>query len=95
MWFERLRDKQTKQIIRTRVARIRSGNLGKKRSVGAGVQELVIDYGPGYRLYFGQDGKDIVILLCGGDKSTQHEDIKKAKDYWEIFKREKSYVDGH
>lgn len=94
MWFEKLRDSQAKQLIRTRVSRVRSGNLGVARSVGGGVQELVIHYGPGYRLYFGQDGIDIVILLCGGDKSTQHEDIKKAKEYWKDFKKEKSYVDG-
>lgn len=93
-WFERLRDEQAKHRIRTRMARIRAGNLGQLRSVGEGVHELIIDYGPGYRLYFGQDGDDIVILLCGGDKSTQDEDIKKAKEYWKIFKKEKTYVDG-
>ncbi len=61
--------------------------------MGEGVQELKIDYGPGYRLYFGQLGAEIVILLCGGEKSSQHADIKQAKAYWEEYKKERSHAD--
>ena len=65
-----------------RLERIKLGNLGDFRSVGEGVCELRIDYGPGYRVYFGRIGNIIVILLLGGDKSTQNRDIKKAIEYW-------------
>lgn len=58
------------------------GNLGEWNSVGHGVYELKIDYGPGYRIYFGQEGNRLIILLCGGDKTTQQKDIKKAQEYW-------------
>ena len=57
------------------------------RSVGEGVQELRIDYGPGYRVYFGQEGAAIVLLLCGGDKNTQAKDIETAKRYWNEYRR--------
>ena len=59
------------------------------QSVGAGVSELRIDYGPGYRVYFGQDGHILVILLCGGTKKTQRKDIKLAQEYWQDYKRRK------
>ena len=58
------------------------GNFGDTRSVGEGVQELRIPFGPGYRVYFGREADAIVILLCGGDKSTQTRDIERAHDYW-------------
>jgi putative addiction module killer protein len=64
--------------------------LGNYRSVGEGVCELKINYGPGYRLYFGQIGSAIVLLLCGGDKSTQEQDILKAKQYWRNYERSES-----
>lgn len=94
IWFETIRDNRTKQKIQNRISRLRTGNFGQVRAVGAGVSELKVNYGPGFRIYFGMDGPDLVILLCGGDKSTQHDDIQKAKDYWEIFKKEKSHVDS-
>ena len=72
--------------------RIRLGNFGYTRSVGQGVHELKIDYGPGYRVYFGQDGTKLVILLCGGDKRTQNADIKAAKAYWAAYKKEKGHA---
>ena len=62
-----------------RIDRIRLGNFGKSRAVGEGVSELKIDFGRGYRIYFKQIDKTLVLLLCGGDKSTQESDIKKAK----------------
>lgn len=71
-----------------RLDRIEQGNLGDYRSVGAGVFELKIDYGPGYRVYFGQVGSTIVLLLCGGNKGTQERDIRKAQKYWEDYEKE-------
>lgn len=78
-------------IIQKRLRRVELGNLGDYRSVGEGVCELRIDYGPGYRVYFGQIEMKIVLLLCGGDKSTQEQDIRQAIKYWRDYeKRENS-----
>jgi len=85
-WLDSLQDRQARARIRTRINRVRLGNLGDCRSVGGGVLELKIDYGPGYRVYCGQVGTTLVILLCGGDKSSQSEDIRKAIEYWEDYK---------
>ncbi len=81
-WLEGLRDVQGRARIRVRLDRVRLGNLGDHRSVGAGVQELRINFGPGYRVYFGIEEKRVVLLLSGGDKSTQARDIAKAQEYW-------------
>jgi len=62
------------------------GNLGDCKSVGDGVFELRVDYGPGYRMYFAQKGQTLVILLCGGDKRAQEKDIQRAKQYWHDYK---------
>ena len=78
---------KTQQIIDTRIANVRRGTFGDFRSVGHGVIELKISYGPGYRIYVGQDGPITVILLCGGNKKTQDKDIKRAHDYWEDYRR--------
>lgn len=67
--------------------RVSLGNLGDYLSVGEGVSELRIDYGSGYRIYFGQIGKTIILLLCGGDKKTQAKDIEIAKKYWRDYRR--------
>lgn len=72
--------------VLVRLERVRLGSLGDWKSVGEGVQELRIDAGPGYRVYFGQDGKWIVILLCGGKKATQRKDIADAKRYWQDYR---------
>ena len=64
-----------------------AGNFGDVEPVGEGVLELRIDWGPGYRVYFGRIGQVVVLLLCGGDKRTQQRDIKRAKDYFEDYKR--------
>ena len=85
-WMDSLRDKRARAKIRTRIARVRLGNFGNCEPVGGGVLELKIDYGPGYRVYFGQVGTKLVILLCGGDKSSQSEDIRRAIEYWEDYK---------
>jgi len=90
-WYNSLRDNKAKNRIQLRLDRIGQGNLGDYRSVGEGVFELRIDYGPGYRVYFGQVGSMIVFLLCGGDKSSQKQDICTAKEYWADYeKRENS-----
>lgn len=80
-WLKRLKDADAKSRINLRIRRISlTGNLGDYKPVGDGVCELRIDYGPGYRLYFAQRGGELVLLLIGGDKSSQQRDIKKAKE---------------
>src|SRR2546425_4941643 len=80
-WLDTLRDGKGRGVIQTRLNRIAQGNLGDCKSVGDGISELRIDFGPGYRVYFGMD-EDKVILLLGGDKSTQASDIRDSKTYW-------------
>ena len=77
-WLRRLRDANAVARIAGRIRRMEMGNPGDNRSVGQGVLEMRIDYGPGYRVYYVHRGAEIVILLCGGDKRTQQQDIKKA-----------------
>lgn len=86
-WLTSLRDSKARAKIRVRLDRLSLGNLGDCHGVGEGVQELRIDYGSGYRVYFGQLGSTIVLLLCGGDKSTQVRDIEQAKRYWNEHRR--------
>ena len=80
VWFDGLRDKHAARRIQTRIDRAEDGNFGDCEPVGEGVSEMRIHYGPGYRVYFTQRGMEIVILLAGGDKSTQSKDIKTALD---------------
>ncbi|CAH1672097.1 type II toxin-antitoxin system RelE/ParE family toxin [Chelatococcus asaccharovorans] len=77
-WFSKLRDRSAKARIAVRIDRLALGNAGDAKPVGAGISELRINYGPGYRVYFTRIGDRVVILLCGGDKSTQDEDIRSA-----------------
>ena len=86
-WLRGLRDARARARIRIRLNRIRLGNFGTAKPVGDGVLELVIPYGPGYRVYFARTGSTVVLLLCGGDKSTQPRDISKAKHYWLDYQR--------
>jgi putative addiction module killer protein len=86
-WLRDLRDQNTVARVLARIGRIRRGNLGDCKPVGEGVSELRVDYGPGYRVYFGQKGSTLVILLCGGDKRTQQRDIRLAQDYWNDYER--------
>jgi putative addiction module killer protein len=79
-WFAALRDRQARARIDIRIRRLSLGNPGDVKPVGEGVSELRIDYGPGYRVYFVQRGKTLVVLLAGGDKRTQGSDIKTALD---------------
>ena len=74
-WLETLSDRDARSRIRVRLNRVRLGNFGDCKSVGRGVSELRIPYGPGYRIYFGRQDSALVILLCGGDKRTQASDI--------------------
>lgn len=84
-WFTSLKDSPTRLRIAARIARIQGGNLGDCKNVG-GVSEARLDFGPGYRLYFAQVGRTIVVLLAGGDKSTQANDIQAAQTLWEEHK---------
>ena len=79
-WFKSLSDRQARARIDVRIRRLSLGNPGDVKSVGEGVSELRIDYGPGYRVYFLQQGPALVILLAGGDKRTQDRDIKIAQE---------------
>jgi putative addiction module killer protein len=78
-WLNELKDRQGRVKILSRIDRLEEGNPGKTRSVGAGVVEMKIDFGPGYRVYYVQRGTVLVVLLCGGDKSSQEKDIERAK----------------
>lgn len=77
-WLDELKDIRARARIQVRVERLAAGNPGDVKPVGEGVSELRIDYGPGYRVYFTRQGRQVVILLAGGDKSTQVTDIKTA-----------------
>ncbi|QBQ98918.1 type II toxin-antitoxin system RelE/ParE family toxin [Paraburkholderia pallida] len=78
-WLDELRDPVASAAINIRIERVRLGNLGNWKAVGEGVSEMKIDVGQGYRAYFVQRGKVIIVLLCGGNKSTQKKDIKLAR----------------
>jgi len=79
-WLRKLRDSQAQSRILARIARLSFGNPGDVKPVGEGVSEMRVPYGPGYRVYYTQRGDQIVILLMGGDKSSQDRDIAKAKE---------------
>ena len=84
-WIAALRDRRANQAIAARMTRLQAGNRGDWKALGAGVFELRIDTGPGYRVYCGQDGETLVLLLCAGDKRTQSKDIERARDYWKDY----------
>ncbi len=85
IWLEAL-DFSTILIVETRLARIRSGNIGNCESIKSGLQEIKIDYGPGYRIYFVKIKNNVFLILNAGSKKSQSRDIKKAKEYWLDFK---------
>lgn len=85
VWLNGLKDVVGRASIRKRLNRIRMGNLGNNRNIGEGVWELKVDFGPGYRIYYGEDGPRLIVLLCGGDKGSQDRDIAKAKEYWRDY----------
>jgi putative addiction module killer protein len=78
-WLKKLKNKRAKAIIQVHINRLYEDKLGKTRSVGVGVHEKKINYGPGYRLYFINHNQNLIILLCGGSKSSQQNDIRQAK----------------
>ena len=81
-WFAALNDTRAKTRINIRVKRLAINNPGDVKPAGEGISEMRVDYGPGYRVYFKDTVKEIIILLCGGDKKTQDNDINKAKELW-------------
>ena len=89
-WLKKLRDPSSRRRILSRLHRIENGNYGDNKSVGNGVRELRFFFGAGYRVYFGEDGDTLVILLCGGDKDSQSRDIEKAKNYFSFAKNRMS-----
>lgn len=86
-WLYGLKDRTTIARIATRLNRVACGNLGDVKPVGDGVSELRLSFGSGYRIYFGNDGESLVVLLLGGDKGSQEKDIQTAKTYWEDYRR--------
>jgi len=90
-WLEAINDIRARQKVRIRLDRVRLGSLGKNRSVGEGVFELKIDYGPGYRVYYAIEERTVILLLLGGDKSSQKGDIILARKYWKDHKRRKKH----
>lgn len=88
-WFFGLKDKTVAAKVLNRLDMLKAGGFGKHRALGGGLVELKIDYGPGYRVYLGIAGRVLVILLTGGDKSTQQEDIEKAKEFWDKYREAK------
>lgn len=85
LWLESLKDKTVRFRIKERLDRLALGNLGDYKLITKGLAELRFNFGSGYHVYFGQCEEQIVLLLCGGDKSTQIQDIKKAKEYWKDY----------
>ena len=84
-WLDCIEGQPAYHRIMARLDRVEQGNFGEHRPVGEGVSELVINFGPGYRVYYGLDGTDIVILLVCGSKATQRKDIETAKGYWRQY----------
>ena len=89
-WLSSIRDTRTSARIDNRLKRVRLGLLGDQRSLGEGVFELRLDFGAGYRIYFGRIGREEILLLTGGDKGTQQRDIARAKRYWQHFRESMS-----
>jgi len=86
IWFDKLRDARAQALITKRIARLCLGNPGDCKALKDDIYELRIHYGPGLRVYFAQEGERIILLLAGGDKSTQKQDIQKAKEAYNDFK---------
>jgi putative addiction module killer protein len=84
-WLHSLREPRTRRRILQRLFRLENGNFGDYKPVGGGVSELRFFFGPGYRVYFAQERGLIVVLLCGGDKSSQRRDIQQAQTYWKEY----------
>ena len=84
-WLFALKSREDRQRILRRLEHLQAGNRGDSKGLGDGISELRFQFGPGYRIYFGEDGPQLVILLMGGDKATQASDIPKAKRHWAVY----------
>jgi len=89
VWRAGLKDVRSKAAVDARIARMRGGNFGDSKPIGGGASESRIDFGPGFRIYYGRDGKKVV-LLDGGDKSTQPSDIANVLGFWNEYKKQKA-----
>jgi putative addiction module killer protein len=87
LWLHTLRDPSTRRRILQRLFRLENGNFGDCHPVGGGVSELRFFFGSGYRVYYGEEGDTLVVLLCGGDKSSQSGDIRQAQAFWKEYLR--------
>ena len=85
-WLDNLRDRAARFRVLARMDRLTEGLRGDWKSLGGGIYELRVDHGPGYRVYYAQDGTTVILLLCGGTKRTQANDIEKARAYWKDHK---------
>lgn len=85
-WIDGLKDISGRAVILKRIDRVEEGNFGDHRSIDGGVWEIRIHYGPGYRVYYGEDGPKVVLLLCGGAKGTQKKDIRRAQELWAEYR---------
>lgn len=88
-WIRSLKDTQGQISILKRIDRIEEGNFGDRSYIGEGVWELRVHAGPGYRVYYGEEGRVLVILLCGGDKHSQKKDIRRSQELWKTYRRSK------
>lgn len=88
-WLTDLADRQARARILARLERLEVGNFGDSKFIRDGVSELRIDWGPGYRVYFGREGRNVILLLCGGDKRKQGQDIKRAIGLWQEYENRK------
>ena len=88
-WLEKLRDVKGRARIAARIDSARAGNFGDFKVMDDGICEMRIDFGPGYRVYYAQEGLRLYLLIIGGDKSTQKKDIAKAKDLWRLIQEER------
>ena len=86
IWLEGLRDERNRRRILSRLVRVQQGNYGDVEPIGEGLSELRFFFGSGYRVYCGEDANNIVVILCGGDKDSQSQDIENAKTYWQEYK---------
>lgn len=86
-WLAGLSDVRAQARIAARFLRLAAGNFGDCKSVGSGVWEMRVDYGPGYRVYYAMAGKTCIVLLCGGDKRKQSADVSRAIEYWNDYQR--------
>ena len=89
-WLNGVKEARARARVRVRLDRLSLGNFGDCKSLGEGIHELRIDYGPGYRVYLGQYGNRIILLLSGGTKRSQRQDIRQAQKYWHDFRRRTS-----